>query len=115
MTPTISQDALRSIGALKYDPGYNLLLDRLQAKLDGITNDLANPELTTDQRLNTLAYWQSFREILNDLRVLPVNFFANFEQENSDDPEDNFKIDQHALTRLQAAHQLTAFEDNGLN
>ncbi len=76
-----STQAIREIAGLKYHPGFLLLLDQLQARFDDLSEDLAEPALSTDEAHNKLRYWQAFREILNTLKTTPANYLIQLEGE----------------------------------
>lgn len=78
--------ALKLIGSLKFDPGYLLLLDALQADLDNLTDELGNPSLPAEQAQSKLRHWQAFREILQYLRTTPGNYLAQAQEELKDEP-----------------------------
>lgn len=96
----LDNQALKLISALKYDPGYLLLCDLLQAKLDDLTDELANPGLSDDQAKVKLRYWQAFRDILHSLRVSPQNF-ANVLEDESPESVEESPVSNEVWARLQ--------------
>lgn len=65
---------IKLLAGLQYEPGFIVLLDYLQAKLDTLTDELANPDLTPEEGASKLRYWQAFREILHSIRTTPKSF-----------------------------------------
>ena len=58
---TITFEDFKCIAALKYDKGFNLLLECLQANIDNLSNELAIAE--PGKEAQVLARWRVFREI----------------------------------------------------
>jgi hypothetical protein len=94
---------LKLIASLRFEPGYLLLLDWLQAQQDNLTDSLGAPGDTPDQSLAKLQYWRAHRDILHTLRVQPQNFAAALVDENPD-PELPTP-DANSWAKLQAAAQ----------
>ncbi len=91
MLPTINTfdpQALRLIGALKFEPGYIYLCDLLQARLDNLTDELADRGLSELEAPAKLRYWQAFRDILGLLKNEPANFCIEAETEHPDNLPD---------------------------
>lgn len=99
----LDAQALKLLGGLKYDPGYLLLLDLLQAKLDTLTEELGDRTLSSDQAANLLRYWQAFRDFLNTLKTAPVNFFQQAEEETP--AEEPHPLSENVWARLQTSAQ----------
>jgi len=71
---TLNPEALKFIGALKYDPGFILLCDLLQSQVDSLTDELADPSLPAEQLQAKLGYWRAMRTLLAELKLQPENF-----------------------------------------
>jgi hypothetical protein len=105
----LDNQAVRLLGSLKYDPGHLLLIDILQARLDDITDELADapgPE--------KLPYWRAFREIFTIVRDSPLKFaqaVGEFtEIEERENPAENPLIQDTTWQRMSRAAQRYADE-----
>lgn len=107
MNAPVDLQDFKLLAALRYEPGYILLVDFMQSQLDNLTAELADPDLSTDQALNKLKYWQAFREILTMLRQEPARYTELIRQEDPEPPGEGTlpENDWLALARLT---QLTA-------
>lgn len=74
----LSFDDFKSIAALKYDKGFNLLIECLSANIDALSNDLVVSE--PNKELQILAKWRVYREIYTLLKDKPEQFYQEIEQ-----------------------------------
>lgn len=97
---TLDGQAVKLIASLKFDPGYLLLCDMLQARFDDLTDRLAENKSTIDANLAELQYWRAFREILHTLKVQPENFDQIAEAEGLKTEEESL-TENRTWSRLQ--------------
>ena len=76
--PSITFDDFQTIAALKYDKGFNLLLECLSAEIDTLSNELATT--TPDKESQLLAKWRVYREVYVQLKDKPEQFYQEIEQ-----------------------------------
>jgi len=62
------------LSGMREDPAYLLLMDKLQAVLDDLTNQLHDADATKTQTL--LPYWRAMRTIYIELRTTPLNVLS---------------------------------------
>lgn len=63
---------LELLANLRSDPAYMLLLDKIKALVDDLTDKLA--EASKDDQAELFAYWKALRTIYLDLRDTPEYF-----------------------------------------
>lgn len=103
--------SLRLIGALKFDPGYLLLCDMLQAELDNLTDELAARDLPSSQTEGKLRYWQAFRDITRRIKTEPETFSAQQIEENPDSVPDDLTIAANTWATLRQQSNPYAYPD----
>lgn len=108
MNGPIDPQVFKLLAALQYEPGYILLMDFMQSRLDDLTADLANPDLSADQAINKLKYWQAFREILTMLRQEPARYTELIRQE---DPEPEGQLPENDWLSLARLSQLNSYPE----
>lgn len=72
MTPTLTPTDVELLGGLKDDPAYILLLDKVKALVDDLTDRLHAADAETNREL--FPYWKALRTIYLELRDTPQEF-----------------------------------------
>ena len=68
----LSFNEIKQIAELRNIPGYSLLLDAIQARIDDLSNQLTTAK--PDEENQILAKWRATREIFTDLKTIPETF-----------------------------------------
>jgi len=87
MLPDVSKEDLQRIGGLTGDRGYTLLMDYIQAVLDGYLTRLSEPTLPDAESLKLLQHWRGLREIHAVLMTTP-QFYAQQASVTPDSPDE---------------------------
>lgn len=102
----LNDDERRQIAGLKFDPGFMLLCDLLQAHVDNLADAMHGADRTEDF-LRYGRLWQATRTILNTLKVEPENLAQAIEQEKGREALDVYTRPNQALK-----HMLENFQTN---
>jgi hypothetical protein len=102
--PNLTKQEAELIAALPTDPGYLLIMDKLQAAVDDVTERLyAAP--THAQAVEILPYWKALRTLVFELKYAPVNMMEYL---------DSIRSNQHSTIEpdVNAKNQLDTFINN---
>lgn len=94
----IEQEHLKLIARLRFEPGYILLCDRMQAFVDSMGDGMAEDGIPSDERLQRVHEWRAARKLLDILKNDPVSLAAEEKPKNS--PPEELTIDPLHLARL---------------
>ena len=75
---------LELLASLPQDPAYQLLVSKLQARIDEITDELQEADDLRTKDL--LPYWRAFRSIYQDIILTPQSIGKQLIQEGKEQP-----------------------------
>lgn len=74
------------IASLRQDPAFLLLLDKIQARVDDLADELAYAE-TKHSETKLLAEWRAMRRILHELKTGPEEIGKALEEKRNEEKE----------------------------
>lgn len=75
---------LELIAALPQEPGYQLLMTKLAARIDEITEELQHAD--GPRTLDLLPFWRAFKEIYAELVLSPQNLAKQLKEDGKPEP-----------------------------
>ncbi len=76
--PEFTFEEVKAIAELKFNRGFELLTESIQATVDDLTNELQ--EAAPPQEANLLAKWRALRLVLDKLKYHPEQFSLEYRQ-----------------------------------
>ncbi len=76
---------LKNVAELKHNPGFLLLLDAIQARIDTLSNELTLAKSEDESKL--LAQWRAMRDIFCILRGTPEEFAMQLMENSPEHPD----------------------------
>lgn len=99
MEYSLSLQQMERVAALKYHEGFQIIIDRVKARLDESTRLLET--CGPDEILSTLAYWRGLRVILDDILSFVNDLSDRIEMEKALTGSENYELDPSAMTANQ--------------
>jgi hypothetical protein len=100
---SVSEEQLRELAGLKYNPAFQLLLDRLQLEIDDLS-DAMQLETVDSRLLGMTRKWQAMRSQLSLLRDYPAFLDTQFKEQDQSEGryEEPIIPDQQSLFTFNA-------------
>ncbi len=78
----LSLQEVESVAALKYETGFIILLDAIQAQIDTLADELSNVQSGTDEA-HMLGRWRALRLVYGLLKGTPEEFAMRVDEDRA--------------------------------